>query len=240
MKRLLALALSASLALNLNLNLTAAVQAQDIIRRNPVLALVPVIQNETIEPVCSAAMYQTLIRQPDYHILPDWYVLERLEQNPSRWQSDWTALFQQISEAEFAMLTRLETPAEGPRLVGILLRAANPPQVIRAEVMDAHPANLGADCEKMARRLLGQPETEAFQSPALSATLSLLVPGAGHLYRGGFDGIAMGVGFLGAFLAMAYVGFSDSAPQLSRSQWGGLLVLLTLVDVVTAYFLADQ
>ncbi len=234
MRRLLALALCGTLAL------TSPVRAQEIIRRNPVLGLVPVLQNDVIEPVCSAAMYQTLIRQPDYYILPDWYMLERLEQNPARWQSDWVALFGQLKEAEYAMLTRLEASAEGPRLVGILLKSANPPQVIRAEVLDTDPGRLSADCEKIARRLLGHTERENFQNPALSATLSVLVPGAGHLYRGGADGILMGVGFLGAYLTMAYLGFSDAAPQLSRSQWGGLLVLLTLVDVVTAYFLAEQ
>lgn len=56
----------------------------DLIRRHPVLALLPVLQQGQAETNCSQAMYQTLMRQPDYDLLPDWYVLQRLESDPAR------------------------------------------------------------------------------------------------------------------------------------------------------------
>lgn len=205
------------------------------------LALIPVLAQNQPEPVCTQAMYQTLMRQSGYALLPDWYVLRRLEQEPARWQSDWAGLFKRLPEAKLAILNRLETSNEGSKLVGILVEQGPPARILRAEVISLPGTALADGCERMARRLLGQPEPEPFRSPALSGTLSLLIPGAGHLYRGSWDGLAMGAGFLGAYMVMAYLGFSDVAsPSVTRSQWGGLLLLLTFADVVTAYFLADK
>ncbi|MEZ0370091.1 MAG: hypothetical protein ACAI44_13470 [Candidatus Sericytochromatia bacterium] len=211
------------------------------------LALIPVLQQDAsqsqaqIQPECTNAMYRTLMRQPAYALLPDWYVLSRLEQDPVRWQSDWSGLFSRLPEAELAILNHLEAGPDGQQLVGILVEQGPPARILRAEVMSLQGDELAGGCERMARRLLGQPEPETFRSPALSAMLSLLVPGTGHLYRGGVDGIAMGAGFLGAYLVMSYLGFSDgSSPTVTRSQWGGLLLLLTFADVVTAYFLVNN
>lgn len=226
---------------------TPALAADEIIRSRQVLALLPVLRENRPDVACSEAMYQTLMRQPAYDLLPDWYVLQRLEQNPARWENDWGGLFGRIKEADLAMLNRIEIhpPGEGQngglQLVGILIQQGNPAKILRAEVLPFAAGELTVSCEKMVHHLLGQPEPETFRNPALSATLSLLIPGAGHLYRGTFDGVLMGVGFLAAYLGMTFLGFSDStAPTVTRSQWGGLLILLTLVDVVTAYFLADQ
>lgn len=235
----------------LSLSFSCPVLAEsDVIRRQQVLALLPVLHSGQSDEACSQAMYQTLVRQNGYDLLPDWYVLEQLAHNPARWQNDWPGLFSRLKEADLAILNHLEelppdatqpTPVSQWQLVGILLQKGPPAKILRSEVMTFAPGERVAGCEKMAHRLLGQPEAETFHSPALSATLSLLIPGAGHLYRGGFDGIAMGAGFLGAYLLMAYLGFSDTAaPTVTRSQWGGLLLLLTFADVVTAFFLADQ
>lgn len=238
------------LALGLALLLAWPAGAEtEVIRRQPVLALLPVLEQNQPDPVCSEVMYQTLMRQPAYDLLPDWYVMQRLNQNPARWQNDWEGLFGQLKEANLAILNHIEphTPeanqpaGDSLQLVGILIAPGPPAKILRAEVLPFAPGDRGASCARMAHRLLGQPEPEPFRSPALSATLSLLIPGAGHLYRGGFDGILMGAGFLAAYLGMAWLGFSDaSAPTVTRSQWGGLLLLLTLTDVVTAYFLADR
>lgn len=238
--------LKAGLLAILSLQALPALAAEpEIIRRQPVLAILPALTPTGSDPACSQALYQTLIRQQDYSVLPDWYVLERLDQAPARWQSDWSGLFARLPEAEFALLSQLEPagPHQPARLVTILVQQAQPlqltPQILRSEVLEPGD-DLAEGCRSMALRLSGEPPNKPFQSPALSATLSLLIPGAGHLYRGGADGFAMGAGLLGAYVVIAYLGFSDSAPGVSRSQWGGLLILLTLVDVVTAYFLADR
>ncbi|PKL75587.1 MAG: hypothetical protein CVV27_14595 [Candidatus Melainabacteria bacterium HGW-Melainabacteria-1] len=220
----------------------------DIIRRQPSLALLPVLSPEGGVPACSQALYQALIRQPAYHVLPDWYVLQALDQDTARWQSDWSGLFARLPEAEYVILSQITPvldasgqPSSHRQLVGILLQQADPPRLLKSEVLPLPAGEPAESCARLSDHLLGRAQAEPFRSPALSATLSLLIPGAGHLYRGGADGFLMGAGFLGAYVTMAYFGFSDSAaPALTRSQWGGMLLLLTLLDVVTAYFLADR
>lgn len=211
----------------------------------PVLAVIPAIHNHQTETACSESIYQTLIRWPAYQVLPDWYILQKLEQAPERWQNDWQGLFERLPEAEYALLAQVTTVNSLPvgphqatqQLVGILLARQPTPHILRSEVL---PLQSPLDCEKLARHLMGQPEQERFRNPALSGVLSLLIPGAGHFYRGQWDGVAMGAGFLGAYLTLAFLGFSDvTSPQVSSSQWGGFLVLLSLLDVVTAYFMAQ-
>lgn len=49
-----------------------------------------------------------------------------------------------------------------------------------------------------------------------------MVPGAGHFYKGTPESVALGVGILGSWLTLAYLGFSESSPGLTQPQWGGL------------------
>ncbi|MGV3522710.1 MAG: hypothetical protein ACO1RX_00715 [Candidatus Sericytochromatia bacterium] len=213
--------------------------AQELIRRQPVLMVLPPSGQTGYETLCSQAMYRTLVQSQAFQVLPDWYVNRELGA-PEPWQQDWTALFQRLPEAEQALLLQLNDRAEGPELVSLLLRRSNPPEVLRAEVRALEPAEAERQCELLARDLVGLAEPAPFRNPALSATLSLMVPGAGHFYKGTPESVALGVGILGGWLTLAYLGFSESAPGLTQPQWGGLLLLLTLADVVLAYFLAGQ
>lgn len=213
--------------------------AQQLIRRQPVLMILPPSGQTGYEALCSQAMYRTLVQSQQFQILPDWYVYRELGP-PEPWQKDWPGLFQRLPEAEQALLLQLNDRAEGPELVTLLLQRGTPPGVLRAEVRVLDPGGAERECESLARELLGLAEPPPFRNPALSATLSLMVPGAGHFYKGTPESVALGVGILGSWLTLAYLGFSESSPGLTQPQWGGLLLLLTLTDVVLAYFLAGQ
>lgn len=102
--------------------------AQQLIRRQPVLMILPPSGQTGYEALCSQAMYRTLVQSQQFQILPDWYVYRELGP-PEPWQKDWPGLFQRLPEAEQALLLQLNDRAEGPELVTLLLQRGTPPGV---------------------------------------------------------------------------------------------------------------
>ncbi len=238
-------ALSLILAICFVMTLCPFALAAELIRKEPVLAVFPVIQNQELEPLCSQAIYDVFKRSRAYQVLPDWYVLGQLTSG-NEWQNDWEQAFEKVPQAEQIVLLRLQAgngargaPANA-ELSAIWLSAGEPPEVVRVETLSLG-SNLALGCNKMALTLLGTPPVERFLSPPLSASLSLVVPGAGHFYRATPEGVLIGSGFLAAYLGIAFLGFSDlTDPYVTRSQWGGMLLFLSLIDVLSAYFMTEQ
>lgn len=225
-----------SLLLTLCFVFSGPLAQAEVIRKEPVLAVFPVIQEQQVEPLCSQAIYDVFKRSSAYQVLPDWYVVQQLRPG-GEWQQDWELAFSELPQAEQIVLLRLSTTTE---LSAIWLLAGEPPEVLRVETMSVGN-DLAAGCHKMALRLLGSAPSERFLSPPLSASLSLVVPGAGHFYRATPEGVLIGSGFLLAYLGIAFLGFSDlTDPYVTRSQWGGSLLFLTLLDVLSAYFMTEQ
>jgi len=228
------------LALGLSLCcLSQPVAAQDLISRQAVLAVNPVMHGEQVHQACTDAMYQVILSSRAYQLLPDWHLSQQVALT-SDWQDNWPAFFQQLPEAELALFSRIQQQAQEQELVSVLVAQRNPPEIVKAVVQPLSLRQTEAGCENMARQILGVQAEERFRSPALSATLSLLIPGAGHFYQGTTEGALLGIVFLGSYLTFAWLGFSQSTePEITRSQWGGLLILLTLLDVISAYFFAN-
>lgn len=210
--------------------------AQEQIRKEPVLAVAPVYQAGSPVADCSAAIYQVFLQSQQFQVLPDWYVSQVLA-DANNWQDDWSQAFRHLPQAEQLLLSRIQYQAGEASLVSVWLQKAEPPEVLKVETQLLTADRLQG-CEKAARKLVGLIQTERFHSPALSASLSLVVPGAGHFYRETPEGVLLGGVFLAAYLGAAYLGFSNTThPQITRSQWGGILLLITLADVISAYFL---
>lgn len=205
----------------------------------PLIAVAPVVAGETLDLGCSEAIYQTLLPHPDYHLLPDWYVQQTLHPFGGDDLNKWSQHFDTLSEIDFLVLTEIQ-PAQNATttLSAVLIARSQPPRIVKSAVL---PMQDRQSCVRLAESLMGQTRPERFQSPPLSAALSLVVPGAGHLYRGTWDGILMGAGFLISSLTMAYLGFADiTSPEITHAQWGGMMLVVTLLDVVTAYFMTPK
>lgn len=229
-----------SMLLTLCLAMSGSFDAHaELIRKEPVLAVFPVVQDSQLEPLCSQTIYDVIKRSSAYQILPDWFVLQQVASG-SEWQNDWEQAFEILPQAEQIILLRLQADTPNPALSAIWLLAGDPPEVLRVETLTLGP-DLATGCRKMALTLLGSPPSERFLSPPLSASLSLIVPGAGHFYRATPEGILIGSGFLATYLGIAFLGFSNvTDPYVTRPQWGGALLILTLIDVISAYFMTEK
>ena len=205
----------------------------------PLIAVAPVVVGDSIDLACSETIYQTLLPHPTYHLLPDWHVQHVLQPFGAADLNKWTQHFETLTEIDFLILTEIQSDQNASKtLSSVLIQRGQPPQIVKSAVL---PMLDTQSCARLAESLMGQSQAERFQSPPLSAALSLVVPGAGHLYRGNWDGILMGASFLATSLTMAYLGFADiTTPQVTHAQWGGMMLLVTLMDVVTAYFMTPK
>lgn len=240
-RQALSLALPLSLCLQL---LTPGLQAapEHPIYQQPVLALAPVQSESGPEPLCSEALYRQILRSQTYQLLPDWYVQARLPLAMQPEHPAWEQVFSYMPEAELLLFSQLQS-GQGLELVSVLVSRSEtgPPQILKARVQPVSRGQLASGCENMARQLLNLETETRFRSPPLSASLSLLIPGAGHFYQGTLEGTLLGMLFLGASLTFAWLGFSQpEQTPLSSSQWGGMLLLLSLGDILSAYFMAGQ
>lgn len=220
---------------------TALATPHHPIYQQPVLALTPVQGPEDIDQLCTAALYQQILRANAYQLLPEWYVGEQLRQTVLPLQTNWEDIFKTLPEADLVLFSHLQS-VQGLELVSVLVsrNESGLPQILKARIQPVSRYHLVAGCENMAHQLLGLETEDRFRSPALSASLSMLIPGAGHFYQGTLEGVALGIIFLGASMAFAWLGFSQNEQMgLSSSQWGGLLLLLSLSDMLSAYFMAD-
>lgn len=206
----------------------------------PRLAVTPVLSSDAVPFAsdCGHEIYHTLVKSQQYQVLPDWYVHSHLAPLD---RESWEALFEALPEAQEIVLSKIHHVGTERELIAVLLQRGTPPQVLKTEVLPLQNRDPLSTCTQIAQKILGETPPSRFHSPALSATLSFMVPGAGHFYQGSPESIALGSGFLLASVALAVLGFSNSTdPQITRSQWGGLLFLLTLTDIITAYFMASQ
>ena len=62
-----------------------------------------------------------------------------------------------------------------------------------------------------------------------------MIPGAGHFYRNTPEGLGWGSFFLLSYLGMSFLALSETTP-LAQTQWGGIILSMTLIDVLSAYF----
>lgn len=204
---------------------TNAVWAQQ-----PSIAVTPV-QGQQAES-CQNALYQNFIRHSELQVLPDWYVQSQLQ---GSWQNNWPLLFQQLPEADQAVLVKVQQDS----LLALLVQRNG--QILRSEILEIKRYRPEIDCAVLGRQVLGLQEPQTFRNPALSASLSLIIPGAGHFYQASWEGILLGTLFLSAYIVMGFLGLSNATdPQISRSQWGGMMLILSLLDTTTAYFMAEQ
>ncbi|MGE3725035.1 MAG: hypothetical protein AB7I41_05765 [Candidatus Sericytochromatia bacterium] len=186
--------------------------------------------------LCARSIRQELVRSQLLNVWPGWYTRQRLA-NPD--SQNWQALLKALPEVQSLILGDVQREADRVTVNVIVAHSGPEPALIFAEVAKDRLAELEPLCRGLAAQILGTSVETPLQSPGLSASLSLIMPGAGHFYQGKPLNILLGAGFLSGYLALAYLGFSarqESVP--SREQWGGLLLLLSLTDVLSAYFLS--
>ncbi len=186
--------------------------------------------------LCASSIRQELVRSQILNVWPGWYTRQRLV-NPDT--QNWQGLLQALPEVQSLVLGDVQMEAERVIVNLVVARNGPEPALVFAEVAKDRPDELETLCRGLAAQILGTAVATPLQSPGLSASLSLIMPGAGHFYQGKPLNILLGAGFLSGYLALAYLGFSSRQESVpSREQWGGLLLLLSLTDVLSAYFLS--
>lgn len=186
--------------------------------------------------LCARSIRQELVRSQLLNVWPGWYTRQRLVNSDSQ---NWQALLQALPEVQSLVLGDVQLEAERVIVNLVVARNGPEPALVFAEVAKDRPDELETLCRGLAAQILGTSVATPLQSPGLSASLSLIMPGAGHFYQGKPLNILLGAGFLSGYLALAYLGFSSRQESVpSREQWGGLLLLLSLTDVLSAYFLS--
>lgn len=186
--------------------------------------------------LCARSIRQELVRSQFLNVWPGWYTRQRLV-NPD--PQDWQALLNSVPEVQSLILGDLQLEEERVTVNLVVARSGPEPALVFAEVAKDRPDELESLCRGLAAQILGASVATPVQSPGLSASLSLIMPGAGHFYQGKPLNILLGAGFLSGYLALAYLGFGSREGSVpSREQWGGLLLLLSLTDVLSAYFLS--
>jgi hypothetical protein len=185
---------------------------------------------------CADVVRQELVRSQAYNVWPNWYTHQKLDGIAP---DDWQALLIQAPEINSLILGSVLNETERVSVTLIVANTKPEPTLVLAETVKDKNTELENVCRNLAAQILGSETQSQLQSPGLSASLSLIMPGAGHFYQGKPLNILLGTGFLTGYLALAYLGFSArEESMLSRQQWGGLLLLLSLTDILSAYFLS--
>ena len=206
------------------------------------LAVTPInaaVGDISLNQSCADEVYINLVKSQKYQVLPTWYVVQQLQ--GVDWENNWEALFASLPEADEVLLLHLNHQTVPQELIALWLKRGHPPLVLKTETLSFRHRDPFLTCTELSHLLLGEYQPVRFRNPALSATLSFIVPGAGHFYQGTPESIALGSLFLLTYLVLGGLGFSSAAEsQVTRSQWGGMMLVLTLTDIVTAYFIASQ
>jgi len=185
---------------------------------------------------CSTQIQKILIRSQRYNVWPDWYVRQRL--GPHTAVQDWQTILNKVPETQLLVQGNLQG---SNHLITVNLIVAQQTgkerTLIFANSQTGKPEALESICQDLAYQILGEPPEAPLRSPGLAASLSLIMPGAGHFYQGKPANILLGTGFLAGYVGLAYLGLSPQEEGgLTRQQWGGLLLLLSLTDILMAYF----
>lgn len=187
---------------------------------------------------CAEHMRQILIQSQRFNVWPRWYILQHL--TPQHSDADWSAL---LSQLQVHYLVQGHVNHQDDRIIVSVLMAEALPSgknLVFADLKSGHHSDLLDLCEALALGILGESLPTPPRSPALAASLSLVMPGAGHLYQGKPLNLLLGSAFLAGYLSLAWMGIRPQEEDgLSRRQWGGLLLLLSLTDVLLAYFLSQ-
>jgi hypothetical protein len=170
-----------------------------------------------------------LLRSQRFNVWPDWY-LQQHTLTPQAFPIE----LDYLVEGELAYqdaVVRLS--------VVMKHHHAGNSTLIFADSRSSSVPELDMLCQEMGYRILGEVAAPPPDSPALAASLSMVIPGAGHFYQGKAFDILLGSLFLGGYLTLTYLGLSPQEEGgLTRQQWGGLLMLLSLSDILSAYFLS--
>lgn len=195
---------------------------------------------------CTEQIYTTLMTYQiteAYHVLPLWYVA----QYTATLSADDPELFQKTFEAlpELNHLIVLRTAPDKKNISALWVQRQSTDRLTVKQVETVavqnytQPEQRTQSCLLLAQRLYHQNVPERFRSPFLSAGLSLMIPGAGHFYRNTSEGLVWGSVFLLSYLSMSFLALSERTP-LENSQWGALILGVSLVDALSAYFLTQQ
>lgn len=131
------------------------------------------------------------------------------------------------------------SPYQNKKQISLFIQDAHQ-NIVFADSRQIPATKLNRECQKLAYDWLGKSIQEPVKSPALAASLSLIAPGSGHFYSGEWSQILLGSLYLGAFLGLSTLAFSGNNHSMTRSQIGGTLLLLSLSDIITAYFLTQE
>lgn len=187
---------------------------------------------------CAEHLRQVLVQSQRFNVWPRWYSLQRLEPEPDLVDS--SALLSRLTELNYLVQGHLRYEGDYVTLSVVMTQGRESgPVLVFADLASGRISELIPLCESLATRILGEALPAQPRSPALAASLSLIMPGAGHLYLGKPINLLLGSAFLGGYLSLAWMGIRPQQEGgLSRQQWGGLLLLLTLTDILMAYFLS--
>ncbi len=202
--------------------------------------------NDPALATCAEQMYTTLMTYQiteAYNVLPLWYVA----QYTATLSADDPELFQQTFAALPGLnhLIVLRTAPDQKNISALWIERQSTDRLAVKQVETVTIANYNQvqqrtqSCVLLAQRLYHQNVPERFRSPFLSAGLSLMIPGAGHFYRNTPEGLVWGSVFLLSYLSMSFLALSEQTP-LENSQWGALILSVSLIDALSAYFLTEQ
>ncbi len=180
---------------------------------------------------CADTLYRQLLTDSRYELLPNWYMAQMtrhlFRKNPK--ENAWQQTFEQLPTLEALVVLRRSQK----NVSALWLQRGLPVVIAQVETV---PSATAENCLKLSQRLRGIPQEDRFRSPLLSAGLSTLIPGAGHYYRNTPEGFAMGSFYLLSYLTLTYLALSNTT-SLERSQWGGMILGLSLTDILSAYYL---
>lgn len=188
------------------------------------------------EILCSSRVRDTLIRSSLYQVLPAWHTQTQTHLVSKH---HWDSLFEVLAPSEYIVQGVIDIQ-ESRAAVHMIVLQKSPQKIIFAQSRHASIENLLPLCQSMAQEFIGQAPKISEKSPALAATLSFILPGSGHFYLGDPLNWALGAGFFSAYVGALYMGLSGTAQEyITREQWGGVLILVSLTDMLTSYFMAQ-
>jgi hypothetical protein len=213
-------------------------QAHDIYELRKSLSIPDFTYAGQTESLCSDVFRHELIRSRRYDVIPLWYVQRQVPEPPGE---DWMRLLSQTS-SDLVALGLVQIQGNQQLSVSVLVAQRDPePSILFADAVTGPGSELPMMCQQLAERFLGERVELPVRSPALAGTLSLIFPGAGHFYTGKPLNALLGAAFLGAYIGIAALGFnSTDNSTVTRAQWGGVLLLVSLTDILTAYFLSQD
>lgn len=235
-----AAALSAILWLNgSTLSFAQAQNLQKSLQR-PTLGISQSVNDPQLS-LCADVVYNSLLvsqATTAFDFLPNWYMAQsagRLDaEDPELWQKT----YERLPRLQELIVLRVAPDYKYISAVW-LHKQERSFDIYKAETVAieqfSEAAQLRESCFLLSQKLWGNAEPERFRSPFLSAGLSLMIPGSGHFYRNTPEGLGWGSFFLLSYLGMSFLALSETTP-LAQTQWGGIILSMTLIDALSAYF----